>query len=203
MNGRIAIAFLFACSASHATGAPIASVDFSDATDIALSGEDLNCILSHENEGRIAFRLNRQEPERVVVHIDIAGTDGNATDEFSVSSSAGSYASMTLAERIVADAEMNFDSLTDDEYYAEHDRAEAVEGKSDPAFATFLAEAGGQSFTDLARHVRSTERFPANRTADVSVSINGVPVKEGLEDTKYETATFQYRGPCNLVFPIE
>jgi len=195
--------FLFGCSLGYAGDAPIASVHFSAAMDVAISDEGINCILRHEKEGRIAFRLSRHEPDRVVVHIDIAGNDGSATDELSVSSSAGSYASLLLAERIVADAEMNFENLSDDEYYAEHDRAEAADGKSDPAFAKFLAEAGGQSFAELARHVRSTERFPPNRVTSVSVSIQGVPVREGREEIKYETATFQYRGPCNLTFPME
>ena len=175
-----------------------------------MNGAAENCLLTHKLEDGyeiVSFSLTEQATGANAagksIRLTVGTDDAGRIDDLQIGHGELNFQSLTLSEKIIMEAEAKLDQLSDDEYIAEQEKAEAVEGQSVPGFAAFTASAGGEGFSVYASNVRAAEKFPELRSVDIDIVLNDIAVYEVSEGATVEAAGVQYKGPCTVAIVIE
>ena len=185
----------------------LATIELSQSGPFQIPGNEENCLLVHQNKNDsdvITFSISvTEQNQKNRLRIDVGTENDHPVDEMKIERAGLSYYSLTSYDRIILETEINQDKLSDDEIFALHDKAEAVEGQSDPGFAAFQINVEGKAFKEYVKNIRDTERFPALHVAEVSMRIENIAVKESSEDLNFEQASAKYNGPCQISLMLE
>lgn len=185
-------------------------VELSESGSFEIPGGEENCLLVHSIEDgldEISFNVSGEPTGeyglRNSIRISIGGEPNAWFDDMRIQKGEMTFQSLGVSGRIAAEAERDLDKLTDEEYYAMHDRSEEAEGQRDSAFSGFVATVAGKPFLEYANEIRTAERFPKMRAAAIAVRLADVAVLEASQDNNFEYASVAYAGRCSVSLMLE
>lgn len=207
MQRNFILLFLVYLLPMHANSAENVKVDFENSEAIQFSGDEKNCLLTHQNKDDFdvtVFSISTTtEDQKNSIRIVIGTEYNKPVDELIIERGEVKYYVPSPYDLLTFEIETKQDEISDDELDDLYDRLDAADGKTAPELAEVKIAVDGQFFKDFVKSTREAERFPKPRTEKVSINIDQIVLTTDTKNYSNEKVNIRYAGSCKVVLMSE